>query len=631
MTSGIFSIGVSGLNAAQAGLLTTSHNIANAATDGFTRQTTIQSNRDPQFTGSGFFGQGVDVTTVRRLYSQFLDTQVLTAQTQASYLDSFVAQAQQIDNLLADPSSGLSPALQSFFSGVQDVAANPASAPSRQSMISLGQALVSRFQAIDTRLSEIREGINTEVAGVVKQINTIASGIASVNRQIVNSGNSEALPANDLMDQRDKLVADLNKLVRANVVTQSDGTYNVFIGTGQSLVVGTQTLTLTSGRSTEDPSNIEIGYLIGGSTVTLPPSSLQGGQLGGLLSFREQTLDPAQNEFGRVATVLAQTFNDQHRLGQDLNGALGGNFFSPPAAVVQSRTNNAGTGVISATLANVGQLTASDYRVTFSGGNYLVTRLSDDTQQSFAALPQTVDGVTLALASGVPANGDSFLIQPTRYAARDVRVTVSDTALVAAAAPVRTAGTLANGGTGKISAGIVSSIANLPLPGAVTLTYAQSTNQFTVTGAAPAAGPFTYTNGSAIAFNGLSVTVTGTPADGDTFTIANNTAGVADNRNALLLAQLQTVQTVANGSANYQSAYSQLVSNVGNDTREVKVQSTAQDALVQQTRAAQQSFSGVNLDEEAANLIRFQQAYQASGKVLQIASTLFDTLLQLGQ
>lgn len=630
MSGSIFSIGVSGLNAAQAGLVTTSHNISNAATEGFTRQTVVQTNRNPQATGSGFFGQGVEVDTVRRLYSQFLDSQVLTAETQQASFDAFLAQAKQIDNVLADPSSGLSPALQSFFSGVQDVAANPSSVPSRQSMLSLGDALVSRFQAIDTRFAEIRSGVNRQVGDVVDRINTLASEISTLNRQIVSSPNTEAQPANDLLDQRDKLVSDLNKLVRVNVITQSDGSYNVFIGTGQSLVVGSSTLTLTSRTSFEDPTAVEIGYLVGSTTVVLQAETLQGGELGGLLTFLDDTLTPAQNEFGRVATVLTETFNAQHRLGQDLNGALGGDFFRPSQATVVGRSNNTGNGVVSATLANVGQLTASDYRVTYTGANYIVTRLSDDTQQTFATLPQTIGGVTIALASGAPAAGDSYLVQPTRFAARDLDLAFADTSLIAAAAPIRTATTLANVGNAKISAGVVSSVANLPLPGTVTLTYNQGTNQFTVAGAVPAAGPFAYSTGAAITFNGMTVSVTGTPSDGDTFTITNNTSGVADNRNALLLGQLQTMQTVANGTASYQSAYSQVVSRVGNDTREVQTQSTAQDALVKQTREAKLSFSGVNLDEEAANLIRYQQAYQASGKVLQIATSLFDTLLTLG-
>lgn len=630
-TGSIFSIGLSGLNAAQAGLVTTSHNIANVGTEGFTRQVVAQTNRNPQFTGVGFFGQGVEVDSVRRQYSDFLNTQVLAAETQASYLDKFLSQATQIDNLLADPAAGLSPALQDFFSGVQDVAANPASVPSRQSMISLAEAMVSRFQALDARFGEIREGLNGEVRSVVDRINTFASQIADLNQRIVVSQSSEGRPANDLLDQRDAVVAELNRLVRVNVVTQSDGTYNVFIGTGQSLVVGSQRLTMAVRPSTEDPTGVSVGYVSGGNFIALPSAVLRGGEIGALFTFRSEVLDPAQNQLGRIAVVLADTFNAQHRLGQDLNGALGTDFFGPPQATVQGRTDNAGSGVLTAVLSDVGQLVASDYRVSVSGVNtYVVTRLSDNVQTTYTGLPQTFDGITLDLASGAPAVGDSFLVQPTRYGARDLAVAISDTALVAAAAPVRTAASLANTGKATISAGTVTSVANVPLGGTVTLTYSAATNQFAVAGAVPAAGPFTYTSGATISFNGLSFSIRGTPADGDVFTLENNTNGVADNRNALLLAQLQTANTVANGTASYQSAYSQLVSDIGNDTREAQIQQRAQVALVAQTRQAQQSFSGVNLDEEAANLVRYQQAYQASGKVLQIASTLFQTLLELG-
>jgi flagellar hook-associated protein 1 FlgK len=632
MSGSVYSIGLSGLNAAQAGLVTTSHNIANVGTEGFTRQVVSQTNRNPQFTGVGFFGQGVEVDSVRRQYSQFLTTQVLSAETQASYLDKFLSQANQIDNLLADPAAGLSPALQDFFSGVQDVAANPASVPARQSMISLGEAMVSRFQALDARLAEIRNGVNGEVGSIVGRINLYAGQIADLNQRIVVSQSSEGRPANDLLDQRDAVVTELNRLVRVNVITQSDGTYNVFFGTGQSLVVGRQSLTLGVRPSTEDPTGLTVGYLSAGNFIALPSAVLRGGEIGGLFAFRDEVLTPAQNQLGRVAVVLAETFNAQHRLGQDLNGALGTDFFGAPQALVQGRTDNTGNGVMSATLSDVGQLIASDYRVSVTGANtYLVTRLSDNTQTTYTGLPQTFDGITLHLASGTPAVGDSFLVQPTRYGARDLAVAISDTARIAAAAPVRTAASVSNAGDAKISAGVVDSVANLPLPGTVTLTYSQPTNQFTVSGAVPPAGPFAYTSGAAVAFNGMSFSISGTPADGDTFTLGNNTNGVADNRNALLLAQLQTANTVANGTASYQSAYSQLVSDVGNDTREAQIQQRAQDALVVQTRRAQQSFSGVNLDEEAANLIRYQQAYQASGKVLQIASTLFQTLLDLGR
>lgn len=626
----VFNIGVSGLQAAQAGLVTTSHNIANSGTEGFTRQSVVQSSRTPQLSGEGFFGTGVIVATVRRQYNEFLSGQVLAAKTQASHLETFGAQASQLDNILADPEAGVSPALQDFFSGVQDVAANPASAPSRQSMISQAQAMVSRFQALEARFTEIRDGVNGQIDGTVREINQYAGRIAELNAKIASTGNAPTSPPNDLLDQRDALVTEVNRLVRVNVVRQSDGSYNLFIGTGQSLVVGSQALSIVSSPSPEDPSGRVISYQTAGASVPLFSENLQGGVLGGLFAFRSQALDPAANQLGRVAAVLADTFNDQMRLGQDLNGNLGTDFFAQPQPVVRTRSTNTGNAVIAATISDPGLLSASDYRFTFSGGSWTAERLSDGATQTLAGLPQSVDGVSVDLASGVPADGDSFLVMPTRHAARDIRVSMTETARIAAAAPVRTAATAGNQGDGRISAGVVTSVAALPLPGPVTLTYAAATSEFTVSGAVPAAGPFAYTPGGTIAFNGIEFKISGTPRDGDSFTVSANTGGVADNRNALLLASLQTRNTVSGGTASYQAAYSRLVSDVGSETRESQIQLTAQEALVKQTSGALESFSGVNLDEEAANLVRYQQAYQASGKVLQIASTLFDTLLALG-
>jgi flagellar hook-associated protein 1 FlgK len=631
-SSSIFEIGLTGLNAAQAGLNTTGHNIANAATAGFHRQNAIQSTQQPQQTGSGFFGKGVRVDTVLRTYSQFLDNAVLQAQTQDSYLQAYQSQINQIDNLLADPNAGLSPALQSFFSAVQDVASNPASVPSRQSLISQAQALQSRFAAFSSRLADIRTGLNRQIADTTSQINTTAQDLAAINDQILTTQANATQPPNDLLDKRDQLISDLNKLIKTSVVKDTNGSVSVFIGNGQTLVLGAQSFTLSAAPSSADPANYDISYSANGTTIPLNSTSLAGGSLGALLAFRSETLDSVQNNLGRVATVLAQTFNDQHTLGQDLNGALGQNFFNVPAAQVTVNANNAGTAAITASNSAVGALTASDYRLSFNAGIWTLTRLTDNTQTTFAAFPQTIDGVTLNLASGAASNGDSFLIQPTRNGARDISVALSDPALVAAAAPIRTASAVANTGDASIAPGTV----NIPPPPdanlqqTVTITFTSATT-FDVngTGTGNPAG-VAYTSGANITYNGWTTQITGTPRAGDTFTIARNISGVADNRNALLLTALQTTNTVANGTANYQSAYSLVVSSVGNRAREIHVQSDAQTALVQQTTAAQQSVSGVNLDEEAANLIRFQQAYQASGRVLQIASKLFDTILGIG-
>ena len=632
MATNIFSIGISGLQAAQAGLITAGHNISNANTAGFTRQQVDFANAIPLATGDGFFGNGVDIVTVQRLYSQFLTNEVRTASTQSNSLDSYYSQIQQLDNLLADPSAGLSPALQDFFAAVQGVATTPNVASSRQALLSSAQALRSRFQVIDQRLTDLRDGVNSDVSATAQEISNFATQIAELNQRIIVARSATGgQPPNDLLDQRDRLVADLNKDIRASVVVQDDGSYNVFIGSGQPLVAGTLAYSLAALRDPLDPSKLTIGYRTPSGIVQLPEATLNGGRLGGLLAFRSQALDPAQNALGRVAITLAQTVNAQHMLGQDLNGQLGTALFSIGTPAVNSNLNNTGNAVIAAAFdaTNVSGLTASNYRLNYDGSNFTLTRLSDNTSQIFATFPQNVDGFTLSLASGAAAAGDSFLIRPTVAGASTLGIAITDPSKIAAAAPVRTAQGAANTGTGKISAGTVNLLdTNLQQPVTITFTSA-TTFDVSGTGTGNPTG-LTYTAGQNITFNGWTVQISGAPATGDSFSIGPNTGGSGDNRNALALASLQTTKILDGGTASYQGAYASLVSQVGTQTRQLQVTSAAQSAVLEQAQTAQQSYSGVNLDEEAANLIRFQQAYQASGKVLQIASTLFDTLLQLG-
>ena len=640
MGSSVFNIGVSGLAAAQAGLLTTGHNISNASTPGFNRQQIVQSTNTPQFTGAGYFGQGTNVQTVQRIYNQFLASQTLSAQTRLSELNAYADQIRQVDGLLADSSAGLSTALNDFFRGVHEVAANPASIPARQSMLSMAQALVGRFQSVDNRLNEIRDGVDTQLASTVADINSYTTQIAALNQRIILAqAAGPGQPANDLLDQRDQLIVQLNQQVRVTTLTESDGSLSVFVGNGQAVVVGAQSYGLATMQSGEDASRMTVGItLASGGTAALPEAMLTGGTLGGLLAFRRESLDTAQNALGRIALGLAETFNAQHRLGQDLTGALGGNFFTAPAPQVITPNNppNGGTAAIGVAVASAANLTTSDYRLTANGGgNYTLVRLSDNTTVfSATALPQTVDGLTISLASGAANAGDSFLIQPTRAAAHDIAVALTDARSIAAAAPIRTAASNGNSGTGAISAGSVNAPppVNANLTQTVTITFNNPPTTFDVvgTGTGNPAG-VAYTAGGSISYNGWTVEIGGTPAAGDVFTISANSAGVADNRNALLLAGLQTGKTLAGGTASYQSAYAQIVSDVGNKTREIQVTATAQESVVKQAEEAQQSLSGVNLDEEAANLLRYQQAYQASGKMIEIADKLFNTLLELGR
>lgn len=649
----IFGIGISGVNAAQAGLVTTGHNISNASTPGFSRQEVVQGTNIAQFTGAGFLGQGVAVTTVKRIYSDTLANQLTLAQTQGSQLDAYYAQIKQLNNMLGDASAGLAPALQDFFGGVADVAAHPESVPSRQALLSSANALSARFQDLDRQFSEIRAGINLEMSSSIASINRYAQQIAGLNQNILAvESATDQQPANDLRDQRDALIASLSLEVRASVVRESNGSYDVFVGNGQPVVVGSKAFALVAAPSIEDPQRVEVGYQNGASTALLAPTSIQGGKLGGLLGFRSASLDALQNGLGRVAIGLVQTFNDQHALGQDLNGALGKALFSVASPAVLPSSTNAGAASVAATLQSVDALTTSDYRLQYDGAagineSFTLTRISDGLAFPTVAFPTAggyphtfnVDGVTLTLSSGAAA-GDSWLIQPTRLGAGNIGVALTDPDAIAAASPIRTGAALDNSGGATISAGSVSSVADLPLPATVTLTFNAAAGRFDVTGdVPPLAGPYAYTPGSSISFKGISFTISGTPADGDAFTLERNTNGVGDNRNALALGALQTANTLGRNAAvagsrpttSFQGAYAQLVSQVGNTTRQMEVTAKAQANLIAQTRQAQQSVSGVNLDEEAANLLRYQQAYQASGKMMQIASTLFQTVLDLGR
>ena len=636
---GILNIGVSGLASARANLQTTSHNISNVNTPGYSRQQALQTTNLALGSGAGFIGQGVNVSTVERVYSQFLVNQSLQAQTKSSQLDTNLTQIAQINNLLADSSAGLSPALQNFFGSMQDLANNPASVPSRQSLLSASEALVTRFQVLDENLSASRKGINSQVQANVTEINSLAENIANLNTSITAAeGSAGGQPPNDLLDQRDALVSELGKLVNTSFVRQSNGSYNIFIGNGQPLVVGAETMTLKAVTSPDDPLEVTIGFVAGNNTIIIPEEHLQsGGSLGGLLAYRNETLDSVQNALGRIAIGLAQTLNDQHRLGQDLNGDLGGDLFNVPSPRVISATNNASTSSITMDISDVTALTTSDYSFAYDGTNYSLTRLSDNTSVTTAVLPSgvaplTLDGVRVTGAV-INAN-ESFVIQPTRDAAKNISLAISDTAKLAAAAPIETKSSLSNIGSGVISAGTVNPLpidANLQQPLTITF-HSPADGQFDVAGVGvglPATNQV-YTEGADISFNGLTVQISGSPGAGDVFTIGPNSNGNSDPRNALLMAGLQTQNILVGGTATYQSTYAQLVSQVGNQTRELIVTGEAQANLLAQTNESLQSLSGVNLDEEAANLIRYQQAFQASGKVIEMSSTLFDTLLNIG-
>ena len=639
---GLYSIGAGALNNAQIEVTTAGHNIANANTPGFSRQVANQTTNVPSFSGVGFIGQGASVTNITRVYDAFLGQQVRQANTQAAEASTYLDRMQHVDGMVGDPSAGLSPALMDFFQGMQSVAASPADMSARQSLLSSAQSLASRFHSLDAQLSDLRSQTNLDIQASVTSINTLAGQIAALNDSISLSSASAGTgqQPNDLLDQRDMLVAELNKEIRADVVAGNNGSYSLFLANGQALVLGTQAYKLSTVPDAENIRDTQVSISVGPTQLRLRPQDLTGGKLGGLMAFRQGGLTDAQDALGRIAIAITESVNAQHQLGMDLNGDLGGDFFTAGGSAVTvtaNAGNNATVGaVVSASISDYTALEPSDYRLTYDGTDYILTRLSDSSVNNLGpALPATVDGMTISLTSVIapavkPASGDQFLLSPTRSGATNFAVVLSDLRTIAAAAPIRTAAATTNTGTGTVSAGTVNAPppTNANLQNTVTITFDNPPTTFSVNDAVNGAlgAGVLYTSGTDITYNGWTMQISGQPAAGDVFTVSANGNGWGDNRNARLMAALQT-QPVINGNATYSTAYAQLVSQVGNKTHELQVSSESQANLATAAGNAQSTLSGVNLDEEASNLMRFQQAYQAAAKIVSIAGVLFDTIL----
>jgi len=649
----ILNIGQSALVAAQLGLATTSNNIANASTPGYNREQIVQSEGDAQNTGSGFVGSGTQVQTVQRMYNSFLATEQNGAQSSYSSLNTNFQQISQVDNLFASTTTGLSPSVQSFFNSVQTATSNPGAPASLESVLTSAQTLASQFQSTSAQLSQMNQGVNSQLETTVQTINNYASQIASLNVSIQNAeASNSAQPPNNLLDQRDQAVADLSKLTGVTVVPQGSQ-YNIFMGSGQPIVIGANASQLTTLESPTNVSQLEVGYVNAGTIAQIPESSLTGGTLGGLLQFRSQSLIPTQNALGQMAIGLASNVNTQQELGQDQNGNPGVAMFNVGSPTSTANTSNTGGAQVTTTIADPSAITTSNYTLAFDGTNYTLTRLSDNSVvYNGTTFPPAapVDGLDFAL-NGTPNAGDNFLIQPTANAAAGFGVAITNTSQIAMAAPIVTNAPDTNTGTGTISVGSVNPLptpAPVPAPvpplyGNAAAYYPNLTDSVTISfNGAPNAGTYNvtdntlgaplatnvaYSANSNISYNGWTVQVSGNPAAGDSFTVGPNTSGKGDSRNGVLIAAVQNANTLDNGTTSIQGAYSQLVSFVGNQAAQLQATSAAANAQLTNATNAQQSVSGVNLDEEASKLMQYQEAYQAAGKLMSTISTLFTSLL----
>lgn len=607
----------------QRALELTGHNIANANTPGYSRQVAEFTARIGGGGGQTYVGGGTEIRSIKRMYDALLVEQLRTSNTGLARFSALNTLAGRVDTLLADPDTGLNIGIQNFFNTLQDVANDPAGIPTRQALLGEADGLANRFRSLDQRLDSLESEINERVTLAVDDVNRIAAEIADVNDKIALAG-AGARP-NDLLDRRDQLVLELSGLISVATTTQDDGALNVFIGSGQSLVLGTNVQELGVRANEFDPTRVSVVYE-GAAAATPLDTALSGGTLGGLLEFRTRMLDPSRQSLGQTAVAFVQQFNSQHAAGMDLRGNLGGDFFGIDPPTILYSSGNTGTGTATATISDLGAFTGSDYVLEFDGGSYSLTRA--DTGQSIAlngsgtaADPFIADGISIEVG-GAPAAGDRILIRTGHDAAGSISNLISDPRSIALAAPTRAQASVGNVGDATISSATVVDSADPSLldPAVIEFTGPAS---YTINGA----GNFAYVDGDPIVINGTSVTINGAPAVGDQFTIEANFGASGDNSNALLLTDVQSAGILDGGAISIGESYGQLVASVGSTAHQIQAGLDAQDVVYANAEDAVLSHSAVNLDEEAANLIRFQQAYQAAAQVVNVTKTLFDSLL----
>jgi flagellar hook-associated protein 1 FlgK len=664
MSSNLINIGLSGLDAAQWGLTTTSENISNSTTPGYDVESPVYSESSGEYTGSGYLPEGVSTTTVQRAYSQYVATQLNTAQSTNSSLSANYSMLEQLNNVVGSPTTGISTAITNFFSGLQNVADGASSLATRQTAVSDAQSLASELNSAGAQYDQMGQSVNSQLSTAVSQVNTYTAQIASLNQEI-SAASSSGQPPNQLLDQRDEAVSNLSQLVGVQVVSNSSGD-SVFLPSGQALVTGTTSYNLGTAPSPADPTEDSITYLGAAGTTPsastteyLSDSTMQnaGGTLGGLIQFRTQSLDPAEAQLGAIATSFAAQVNNQNELGLDLSGNQGGALFSVAAPQATANVNNTGGASLSVSFVNATQPTTGNYTLSYNGSDYTLTDNSTGaTVGSATSLPQTIDGLKFSLTgtgtgTGTMNAGDSFSVSPTSGALDSFALTTTSGAAIAAAAPVLATASSANTGTATISQGSVSAGYSLPsTPTKITynstsggLTGFPTGSVVTINGtsttitSATTVVPYSSATGATMtinttpvtagSMNGVTVTLSGAPANGDSFTIAANTNAQSDGRNAQLLSNIVSSTTLDGGTSTLTGAYANYVDEVGDATNEVDAASTQQTALVTQITSAQQSVSGVNINEEAANLLQYQQLYQANSMVIQTANTLFQSII----
>lgn len=647
----LLNVGSRALLANQAALQTAGHNIANVSTPGYSRQTVVLQTVQGQFTGGGYIGKGVDVQTIQRNHSELLTRQ----STAASAVDAGdtvrMDRLRQLQEVFSGGASGIGASINDMMNALSDVVSAPTDLTARSVALTRMDETAARMRDASQRLDEIGYTVAEQLKGSMVAVNSLAKNIAGINEQIARAkGNGQ--PANDLLDQRDQLIRELNQHIQTSQVAADDGTVSVFVAGSQPLVLGNQAATL----SIDDPIDFGAGsgkkvlsFLAPGSStkVELNESMLGGGQVAGLLRFQNNDLAEGRNLLGRMAIAISESMNTQNRLGLTLNGQPGENLFAPISLGNATPSNfNTSTATMALTVADPTALQASSYTVSFTAGDAgSVTRHSDGKVFNFdgSALPPvavasvfSAQGLGVTLSGAVNA-GDQFVINSLQGAAAELQALQYSPTDLAAANPVNAAMGATNGGSLQLASLKATGPITQPATGSpVTIAFtagSPATYSATVPGP-PVATIATgnYVSGEKIAINGWEIALQGAPKSGDTVTVGNATDSQygdwykRDTGNASALMALRDVPMFDN--ATLADGFASAMAQVGTRTQSAQFAAELSSSIAANLERDRTAVSGVNLDEEAARLIQYQQAYQASAKMIQIAQNIFDTLIQ---
>lgn len=631
----IFSTGVTGLNVAQAALNTIAQNVSNANTPGYARQVVQVTTQSPSRQGAGYAGNGVMVSGIASLVSPYLEAQLTRATAMAAHSSELSGYFGQLQGIMGDGASGISTNQASFQSSLGQVASNPSSIPARQLVLTNAQALMGAVNSAAAQMQTQKQGAAQTLNSDISQANTLLRQIANYNDVITKAeprdtyGNVlDGQKANDLRTQRQTLINQLAELTNVTTVDQNEGV-SVMIG-GAAVVISNKASALSAQQDPLDPTQTTVGIATSAGQVRLDAATL-GGKIGATLEFVETGINQGMAELNQYASILAKATNDQLGKGVDMYGQPGSPMFSVEAPTVLLSSKNTGTLAVGASV-DLYQAKPSDYSLSYTtAGGYVMTRLSDNINvASGATLPLTADGLTLSPTSGAPADGDSYLIRPFGSQASNVKVLLSDPKQLALANPVATSASQTNASHAEISpAKVVSGLPLDPnLTANVSITFTSST-QYTISG--PGIGTLTnqpYTAGTPISYNGWEVKLTGAPANGDSFTIKGSSGALGDGSNANALGSLLQGKNFVGNSQSLADLYANMQSNVGNKANLAQTTAKSDSSVLGIATNQRESYSGVNLDQEAADLARWQQIYAANAQVLSIAQKLFENLMQ---